>query len=243
MIQPSLSNHSTHKTTTHQALEKNAALKNKANTQNFSDILSDTLRKNNATQNTQLKPPTVAEAPKTRLNTDKGTLGIDLDQYFSGEKSPTEFSNLKELPPIFLPSAQNIKALSAHASSRFKQMLSDYNIPDAPQSMTYGTSGEMHLPANYPYATELKQALKENPGLSRELSTINALSSHYVEILKRVPFTEEMSRANSQAAVNNIIAKYSHLLNDNHSYSSLALSFSKEGDVSVMADGSPVTFS
>jgi len=243
MIQPSLPNHTTHKTATHQALENNTALRNKANTQNFSDILSDTLRKNNATQNTQLNPQTVAEVPKTPLNTDKGTLDIDLDQYFSGEKPPTGFSNLKALPPLFLPSAQNIKALSTHASSRFKQMLSDYNIPAASQSMAYGTSGEMHLPANYPYAAELKQALKENPGLNRELSTINALSSHYVEILKRVPFTEEMSSANSQVAINNIIAKYSHLLNDNHSYSSLALSFSKEGTLSVIADGTPVTFS
>jgi len=243
MIQPSLPNHLTYKAATHQALENNTALRNKANTPDFSDIITDTLRKNNAIQNTQLKPQTVAEVPKTILNTGKGNIDINIDQYFSSEGSSTSFLNINELPPLLFPSAQNIKALSTHASSRFKQLLSDYHIPSAPNTMTYDSAGEMQLPANYSYATELKQALKENPGLSRELSTINALSSHYVEILKRVPFTEEMSSANSQVAVNNIIAKYSHLLNDNHSYSSLALSFSREGNLSVIADGAAVTFS
>jgi len=243
MIQPSFPSHPMHKASTQQALESDTALKNKANTQNFSDILSNTLRKNNATPSTQLKPQTLTEAPKTMLNTDKGNIGINLDQFFSNESSSIKPLSINELPPLLLPSAQNIKALSIHASSRFKQMLSDYHIPAAPNTMTYDSAGAMQLPANYTHATELKQALKENPGLSRELSTINALSSHYVEIMKRVPFTEEMSSANSQVAVNNIIAKYSHLLNDNHSYSSLALSFSREGNLSVIADGAAVTFS
>mgnify|MGYP000099465382 FL=1 len=244
MINTSLS---THHTASTQQLESNNAPTpipaNKAKSQHFSDILASTQRKNTAAQTTQLASQNSDKSPNAMMNTDKGNIGIDLDQYFSGEKPPTGFLNINELPPLFLPSAENIKALSAHASSRFKQMLSDYNIPAAPQTMTYDSAGGMHLPADYAYATELKQALQENTGIARELSTINALSSHYVEMQKRVPFNVEMSNANSQAAKDIIIAKYSHLLNDNHGYSSLALSFSKEGNLSVLADGASVAFS
>jgi len=238
---------STRHTTSTQQLESNNAstttTANKAKAQNFSEILVSTQRKNTATQNAQIKSQAVDESSKTiMMSTDKGNTDIDLDQYFYGEGSSTGFLNINELPPLLLPSAQNIKALSAHASSRFKQMLSDYNIPVAPNNISYDAAGGIQLPADYAYASELKQALQENAGIGRELSTINALSSHYVEIQKRIPFTKEMSNANSQSAKNNIITKYSHLLNDNHNYSSLALSFSKQGNLSILADGAPVVF-
>ncbi len=239
---------SAHHTASTQQLENNNAptptTANKAKSQIFSAILASTQRKNTATQNTQIKSQTADESPKAiMMSTDKGNIGIDLNQYFSAESSPAGFLNINELPPLLLPSAQNIKVLSAHASSRFKQMLSDYNIPAAPNNISYDAAGGIQLPADYAYTSELKQALQENAGIGRELSTINALSSHYVEIQKRIPFSEEMSNASSQSAKNNIIAKYSHLLNDNHSYSNLALSFSKQGNLSILAEGAPVAFS
>lgn len=175
--------------------------------------------------------------------TDKGNIAIDLDSYFSNEPASTGFLNINELPPLLMPSAQNIKALSEHVSTRFKEMLADYNIPSAPDKITYDNAGKIQIPIDYPYANELNQALKENPGINRELSTVNALSSHYVEIQERMPFIEEMGRATSQIEKDKIISKYSHLLHDNHSYKSLALIFSKDGDLSVTADDKPVKFS
>lgn len=196
---------------------------------------------NIAPDSAQIKVAASANMPV--IQTDKGGLATNLDDYFSNEPNSDGFLSLGELPPIFLPSGENIQALTEHVSSRFSQMLDDYNIPVAPDKITYDAQGKIQIPLSYPYAAELKQALDENPGIKRELSTINALSSHYVEMQRRVPFTEEMNGASSKMAVERIIKKYSHLLNDNYSYSSLALHFSKEGAVSVKADGVSVAFS
>jgi len=182
-------------------------------------------------------PPATSE-----MLTNKGNLKIDLDSYFSNNPTTTGFLNVNDLPPLFMPSAQNINTLTEHISTRFKQMLADYNISSAPEKITFDNEGNMQIPIDYPYADELNQALEENTGISRELRTVNALSSHYVEIQERMPFIEEMGNATSKAEIDRIIAKYSHLLHDNNRYKNMALIFSKEGSLSVMANGEPVKF-
>ena len=174
--------------------------------------------------------------------TDKGNVKVDLDSYFSNDSSSTDFLHVNNFPPLLLPSAQNISALTEHVSTRFKQLLEDYNIPSAPDKITFDTKGKPQTPIDYLYADELNHALKENPGVSRELRTLNGISSHAAEIQERTPFVEEMGNASSKAETDRIIAKYSHLLHDNHRYKSMALIFTEEGDASVTADGEPIKF-
>ncbi len=173
------------------------------------------------------------------MNTSKGYVELDLDEYFADDPKVADNVRLTDIP-LLLPSADNIKALSEHATARFKQMMFDYNIPEAPEKITYDQAGKMQLPADYPYAEELKQALEENPGLARELSTVNALTSHFVEIQKRMPMMEELQNAGSQAEIDLILAKYSYLLQDNGNYSNIALTFSKDGSLGISADGKSV---
>jgi len=177
------------------------------------------------------------------MMTDKGRMNIDLDRYFSNTPPSTGFFNLNELPPLLMPSAENINALTEHVSTRFKQLLADYDIPSAPEKITFDNAGKMQVPIDYPYANELHGALEENIGMGRELRALNALSSHTAAIQERMPFIEEMGNASSKAETDRIIAKYSHLLSDNNSHKSMALIFSSEGNVSVTADGEPIKFS
>ena len=172
------------------------------------------------------------------MNTSKGNIDVDFDEYFSDDPS-IKTRSLSDIP-LLMPSAENIGALSEHASSRFKEMLAEYNIPSAPDTITYNKEGKMQLPHDYPYADELKQALDENPGLARELSSVNALTSHYVEMQKALAFHEEYAAANSQADADAIIAKYSHLFWGNRSNSEIALSFSEDGSLGLIADGKSV---
>lgn len=130
------------------------------------------------------------------VNTNKGNINVDLDEYFSDK--PSVKPRLLNDVSLLLPSAENIAAMSEHASARFKEMLAEHNIPSAPDVITYDNEGKMQLPHDYPYAEELKQALNKNPGLARELSTINAITSHYVEIQKVLPFQEAHTTAQSQ---------------------------------------------
>lgn len=194
------------------------------------------------TQATSSQPLLSSEANAVLLSqqeVDKSAADQGLDELFSNTPD-NRHRGLSELPSLLLPSAENITAISEHVSLRFKEMLADYNIPSSPETITYNNEGKMILPSDYEYADELKQALKENPGIERELSTVNALTSHYVEMQKARPFHEEYAAAQSQAQIDAVVDKYSYLFNGNRKNSSIALSFSQDGTLSLMADGKSV---
>lgn len=211
----------------------------------FAEILSETQGHNAPAKSAQYSTAATEGISKqsAMLDTNKGNVALDLDSYYSNAPPAQSYFgrvSLNDFPPLLLPSAKNIQELSNHASGKFKNMLTEYNIPVAPEKITYDNQGEMQIPADYPYTNQLKQALAENPGLDRELHDLNAITSHYVMIQERMPFTEEMNHANSQAEIDRIIQKYSHLLHDNHSYKSISLMFSEDGNLSITADGKPV---
>ena len=172
------------------------------------------------------------------FDTDQGAMALNIDNYFSPPATAGggEFS----LPPLLLPNQRNIDALSRHISATIPQFLAQNDIPYAPSSITYDAEGKIQLPADYPYAMEFKQALKENPTLARELSTVSALTSHRVEMKKSLPFQKEYAAAapNETAAV---VAKYSYLFSGTHQYDIIALQFSPGGSLSLSADGKPLS--
>ena len=179
----------------------------------------------------------VASNQKTLLNTNHGEVPLNIDDYFSSKSTsgPIDLDSI----PLLLPTEQNIEALSQHSSEELRKLLNDYGIPHAPQQITFNNSGEIQFPSDYPYGNELKLALEDNPALERELHTVSALSSHYVAMQERQPFIEEMSRARTQAEIDNIIGRYNYLLNNNHGYKEIALTFSADGNMNVTADGQP----
>jgi len=168
------------------------------------------------------------------LSTGKGDKDVDLDTYF--EPKPATEASILDLDGLLLPNEQNVKALQDHLSKAFPDLLSKYNIPEAPESIQYDAEGQMVLPADYPYAEQLKQALKEEPGIAKELSTVNALASHLAALKELEPYHQEMDVASSQAEIDAIIDKYSHLLTDNRNYPSVELSFTRDGQVTVQSD-------
>lgn len=171
------------------------------------------------------------------FDTDKGSQELDIDAYFTPPGS--QGVNLDNVP-LLLPSQRNIDALSSHISASLPGVLARNNIPYPPASITYDNEGKMQLPADYPYAAEFTQALKDSPALDREMHAVNALTSHLVEMKKVMPFHEEYAAAGSQAEANAVVAKYRHLFSGNRHYETIALHFSKEGALSLTADGKPV---
>lgn len=108
-----------------------------------------------------------------RYDTDKGPVALDIDEYFSGRpRAPGE-----ELPPLLMPSQQNIDALQQHLSEVFPKFLSEHGIPSAPENITFDNQGQPRFPADYPYADQLSRALKESPALSGEITAAHALTS------------------------------------------------------------------
>lgn len=167
------------------------------------------------------------------MDTGKGEKNLSLSTYFAGGYSQPTLS----LDNLLLPSEKNVQALQNHISKVFPDFLAANDIPEAPDNIRYNSSGNMVLPADYPYADELKAALKENPAMARELSTANALSSQLAALKELEPFHEEYAQAQNQAEIDAAIEKYSHLLNNNRSYPEIALMFSDDGKLSITANG------
>lgn len=171
------------------------------------------------------------------FDTNQGAMTLDIDAYF--QPPPGGFA---ELPPLMMPSANNIKALTDHVSARMPDFLARHGIPEAPSSVGYDRNGEPQFPADYPYAKEFKAALADDPVMARSMQSAAALSSVHVEMQKSLPFHEEYSAANSAADAAKVVAKYAWLFADNRPSANITLNFSADGRLSVSADGEPISW-
>lgn len=172
------------------------------------------------------------------LDTDRGALVLNIDDYFS---PPAQTGGAAlTLPPLLLPSRNNIDALSRRISAAMPQLLAQNQIPAPPASISYDREGKLQLPADYAYAEAFKAALAKQPALARELSTVNALTSHWVEMQKSLPFQQEYAAATSQSEANAVVAKYSYLFSEYRHYAAITLQFSAQGALTLTADGKPL---
>jgi hypothetical protein len=172
------------------------------------------------------------------FETDQGAKNLDIDACFT--PAANTGGSAFTLPPLLLPSQKNIDALASHISKTFPQFLAQNSIPFPPASITYDNQGQIQVPPDFPYASEFKQALVNHPTMARELSTVNALTSHLVEMKKSIPFQQEYAAATTRAEADAVVAKYGYLFSANRHYDTIALQFSADGKLSFTADGKPL---
>ncbi|QIG81329.1 hypothetical protein [Stakelama tenebrarum] len=161
---------------------------------------------------------------------------VDLDTYFD----PPPPGGLAQLPPLLLPTAANVAALSQHASARFQGFLAAAGIPQAPSHIDYGTDGAMQLPDDYPYADALRDAFAEDPAMARELNALHGIADTYEAIKPSLAFSEEYGAAKNKAAADAILARYSELFDDNRRYPEVVLNFAADGALLLSSGGKPV---
>jgi len=166
------------------------------------------------------------------MDTNQGHQKMNLDDYFSPRAPSQAHVNIMDIP-LLLPTAHNVDTLSKYSEGKFKDLLSEYNIPSPPTSIEFDAEGKLVLPKDYPYASELKQAFDEHPEVEKALSTTAALASHYAGITEGAAFRDEMSTANSQADQERIVQKYSYLFDDNRPAAQIILAFAEDGSMLV----------
>ena len=166
------------------------------------------------------------------MDTNQGHQSMDLDEYFSPNTHSKAPINLLDLP-LLLPTAHNVDTLSKYSEGKFKDLLSEYNIPSPPTSIEFDAEGKLVLPKDYPYASELKQAFDEHPEVEKALSTTAALASHYAGIMEGAGFRDEMSTARSQAEQDRSVQKYSYLFDDSRPATQIILAFAEDGSMLV----------
>lgn len=170
-------------------------------------------------------------------DTNQGAQALDIDAYFTPSAAA---GGLDELPPLLLPTRNNIEALSRHIAAAMPQFLAENGIPAAPESVTYDDQGRLQLPADYPYAAEFEAALAKNPALAREMSTVHALASVTVEIDKSLAFQHEYAAASTRAEIDAIVAKYGELFSAMRQPATIALEFPATGGLRLSVDGEPL---
>lgn len=171
------------------------------------------------------------------MQTQLGEMPVDLDTYFSpgfvAANAGKEF-------PILLPNQQNLQAVSDHLAQSFPRALQAHGIPQAPASISYDRDGQIQLPADYPYAEQLKAALASEPALDSQLRTLNTLTEYVGEGIKAAPFEREMAGVKTQSELEALIDKYRYLFDQNRSRAQASLSFDANGRPTPLADGKPV---
>ncbi|WP_271270403.1 hypothetical protein [Aliamphritea hakodatensis] len=168
------------------------------------------------------------------METGAGRKDVDLDSFFKPGSHLKD--GVLDTGALLMPSAENVKALQQHISQRFPDFLAANNIPEAPEKIEFDNQGQIVLPADYPYAEQLKDALGQDQEMSRMLSTVNGLSSHLAALQSLQPMHDALDAADSQAEIDSILQRFSHLLNDNARYPEVSLSFSEDGQLQMMAD-------
>ena len=165
------------------------------------------------------------------MDTNHGHNNINLDEYLT-PKPHSGPVDLKDIP-LLLPTAHNIDTLSKYSEAKFKDLLQQYNIPSPPSTIEFDGEGKLVMPADYPHAAELRQALEDNPGTENALKTTAALASHYAGIMEGQAFRDEMSTARSQADQDRIVQKYRYLFDDNRPQAQIVLAFLDDGSMLV----------
>lgn len=170
------------------------------------------------------------------MDTDKGSVAVDIEDYFSATPRPAD----AEIPPLLMPTQGNIDSLEQHISEIFPTYLAEHRIPYAPASIHYDSQGQPRFPADYPYAAQLRQAFEESPSIAKEIQTAYALSDSKAALDEAAPFQQAYRQASNQQALEVVLAKYSALLSDGPRASPTSATFTPEGRLSIRASGSAI---
>jgi len=165
------------------------------------------------------------------MHTASGSREIDLAKHFEKQDS----AGLLDFSDILLPNKDNVNALQSYISQVFPDFLARHGIAQAPETISYDNQGQMVLPADYPYAEQLKSALKQDSVMDRTLRNSYGLASQYSALASLAPMRQEADAAKNQAELNAVFDRYSHLLNDNAKYPEPTFSFSASGELSILS--------
>lgn len=84
----------------------------------------------------------------------------------------------------------NLQDLPLEAAQQFHQVKREYGIPVSPKELTFDGEGRLLLPASYPYAIQMEQALNESPELKKKIIEHGTQASSYAEVQAEVSFSE-----------------------------------------------------
>ncbi len=145
-----------------------------------------------------------------------GAFANSLTQILSKSESnldTVEISNVGSLlasQPLILPTNKNVQALSAGLASKLGELFRENGIEKDP-SITIkvdNNTGAISVTGDRDDTAHIEELLNEDEDLSKQIRTLNAISSHAYEMPKHMAFQEEYRNSDSPE---DVVAKYSSL--------------------------------
>lgn len=152
----------------------------------------------------------------------------------------SQAKTLAELPPLLLPTRENVQKLSKELSADLKNMFSEAGInpkPDVEFEVDPYT-GKVSVKNNRPDAQKIAELIKNNPDIEMKIHNVAALSSHVVAMGPAMEADAAYRAANSEEEVRNVVAKYASVYSGYVKVTDFSLSFDGN-DLQVNADGAP----
>jgi len=150
----------------------------------------------------------------------------------------TQGKTLAELPPLLLPTRENVQKLSKSLSTDLQNLFSAAGINPKPdvQFDVNPYTGEVSVANNRPDAQKIAGLIKSNPDIEMKIHNIAALSSHVVAMGPAMEADAAYRAANSPEEIRNVVAKYSSVYSGYVKVTDFSLLFNGS-DVQVNADG------
>ncbi|MEW5944461.1 MAG: hypothetical protein AB1710_11540 [Pseudomonadota bacterium] len=150
----------------------------------------------------------------------------------------TRGKSLSELPPLMLPTRDNVQKLSSALSNDLKELFSQAGINPAP-SVKFAVdpyTGQVSVKENRPDAQQITDLTKKNPDIEAQIRNVAAISSHVVAMDKAMEAAKAYRAAQNAAEINNAVARYSSVYGGQIKVTDFSLIFNG-ADVQVNADG------
>ncbi|HZW26774.1 MAG TPA: hypothetical protein VFF26_14945 [Gallionella sp.] len=161
-----------------------------------------------------------------------------------GSTDTVQFSSqgktLAELPPLLLPTRENVQKLSNELSADLKNLFNGAGIDPKPEVEFEVDSytGKVSVKNNRPDAQKIAELIKNNPDIEMKIHNVAALSSHVVAMGPAMEADAAYRAANSEAEIRNVVAKYASVYSGYVKVTDFSLSFNGS-DLQVNADGAP----
>jgi len=145
---------------------------------------------------------------------------------------------LSELPPLILPTRENVQKLSSALAGDLQNLFSQAGINPKP-AVEFDVdpySGAVSVKGNHPDSQKIAELIKNNPEIEMKIHNVAAISSHVVAMGKALEADTAYRNARTPAEVKNVIAQYSSVYNGQMKVTDFSLIFNGTG-IQVNADG------
>ena len=136
--------------------------------------------------------------------------------------------------PLILPTLENLYEMESQLNEKLLDLLNASGIESDPPfniNMDY-SNNKVEVSGDRADIEEIERILNDNPEFKSMLHTALAIGSHVINIEESLAFQKEYLESDNPESV---IAKYSHLFDDNRKMHSFSFRF--DGELQALCDG------